>query len=121
MGVIKTMQLLIDDDLEKKYAAIRYAARYLEKLVRPCVCGGIAPPIKTKIYIYQCIRCDKQFADISSDLGRKQLNDFLTVSFKDFNHLLDMAYYDEVIALLKQKASDSRSSPKAVMLYETNL
>ena len=125
MGIIKIIQSSIDHELEKKYASICHAAEHLKKYARLCTCGGIAPPMKTRIYIYQCIRCDRQFANISDDLGHGQLNDFLNLSFKDFNQLLEMADYDEAIALLKQRANDSnninQSSPKMVSLYETSL
>ncbi|ALF60168.1 hypothetical protein [Psychrobacter urativorans] len=109
MGIIKIIQSSIDHELEKKYTSIRQTAARLKKAARPCVCGGIAPPIKTKIYTYRCIRCDKRFTNVSDDSGRRNLNDFLNASFKEFNHLLDMDYYDEAIELLKQRANVSDS------------
>ncbi|TXD96842.1 hypothetical protein ES754_07330 [Psychrobacter frigidicola] len=81
----------------------QHTADLLKRNASMCRCGGLAPPIEEKGHIYRCVRCNKEFSNISYNLGRRQRKELLNALPKNSSQLIDMDYYDTAIILLKKE------------------
>ena len=78
-------------------------AEILKQHASTCHCGAPAHPTEQKGNKYKCIRCHKQFRNLSYNLAYRNQDNSPAILPKNSSQILDMNYYDDAIKLLKSR------------------